>query len=143
MSVEENKAIAHRLFDGAWNRGDVALFDEFTTPQSIDHAAVVGKEGGVGPESFKEVITTMRTAMPDLHLTIEDEIAEGDKVVHRWRMQGTNQGPLMGMAPTGKKLTLTGITIVRIVNGKVMDRWAQIDELGLLRQLGIVPAAPA
>lgn len=143
MSVEENKVIARRFFHGAWDNGDMALVSELTAPGAVDHSTVGGIDHStIGPESFKQIVTMFRTAMPDAHLTIEDEIAEGDRVVHRWRLQGTHQGPLMGIPPTGKRLTFTGTTVVRMANGKLAERWANVDELGLLQQLGVVPPPP-
>ncbi len=83
-----------------------------------------------------------RHGMPDIKLTIDDEVYTGDRVVHRWTMTGTDTGGLMGMPASGKKLTFTGITTVRMVDGKIVERWANVDELGLLQQLGIAPPPP-
>jgi predicted ester cyclase len=80
--------------------------------------------------------------MPDIHLTIDDEVYAGDKVVHRWTLTGTDTGGVMGAPPTGKELTFTGITTVRMKNGKIVERWANVDELGLLQQLGLAPMPP-
>jgi steroid delta-isomerase-like uncharacterized protein len=140
MSLEENKAIARRFFDAAWNRGDTATMDELVAADSVDHSTVGGTDHEeLGAESFKQIVGMFRAGMPDMHLTIEDEVAEGDRVVHRWRLRGTHRGPIMGVPPTGKQLTFTGTTIVRIADGKIAERWANVDELGLLQQLGVVP----
>jgi predicted ester cyclase len=80
--------------------------------------------------------------MPDIQLTIDDEVYAVDKVVHRWHLEGTDTGGVMGMPPSGKKLRFSGTTIVRMENGKIVERWANVDELGLLQQLGIAPPPP-
>ena len=80
-----------------------------------------------------------RSAFPDMQLTIEDQIAEGDKVVTRWTARGTHQGELMGIPPTGKQATVTGITVGRVANGKFVESWSNFDALGMMQQLGVVP----
>jgi len=100
----------------------------------IDHF-----DNSQGIESFKHVINMFRTAFPDIHLTIQDEIAEGERVVHRWTMSGTQQGEFMGIPSTGKQATWTGITIVRFADGKILERWANVDILSMLQQLGAIP----
>ena len=136
MSVEENKAIAHPLFSNAWNQGDFTLAEKYVSPDIIDHF-----DRTRGIESFRRVINTFRTAFPNLRLTIEDEIGEGDKVVHRWTMTGTQQGEIVGIPPTGRTATWTGITIVRFADGKIVERWANVDVLAIMQQLGAIPAA--
>ncbi|MDG6923189.1 MAG: ester cyclase, partial [Nitrososphaerota archaeon] len=128
MGIEENKALVHRFFTRAWE-GDLTAVDELIAPDSIDHSTVGGKaKVATGANSFKQIISMFRTAMPDLKLTILDEIAEGDKVVHRWQIVGTNTAPLMGIPPTGKQITFTGTTVVRVARGKIAERWANLDE---------------
>jgi len=132
-----NKEIAHRFFDSAWNRGDLATVDELTTPDAFDHSPM-GTERG--PESFKHVVVGFRAAVPDVKLEILQEIVDGDKVVHQWRLTGNNTGePFMGIPATNKPIEFNGITIVRLENGKLAERWAQMDLLGLMTQLGVVP----
>jgi steroid delta-isomerase-like uncharacterized protein len=92
-----------------------------------------------GPEGVKQIVGVYRAAFPDLHLTIEDLIAEGDKVVVRFTARGTHQGDLMGVAPTGKEVTVTGISIVRIAEGKIVEEWENFDALGMMQQIGAVP----
>lgn len=136
MSVEENKKIAHEFFNAAWNRGDVETMKRLVESDSLDHSPM-GTEKGV--ESFLHVVMGFREAFPDVKLTIEDEIAEGDRVVHRWRLDGTSTKPFMGIPPTGKPTVFQGVTTVRIANGKIAERWAVLDMLGLLTQLGAIP----
>lgn len=135
---EENNEIARRFFDTAWNEGN--FISDLIAPDAIDHSTVGGHpkdERGSG--SFRQIVGMFRNAMPDIHLKVEDEIYTGDKVVHRWLMTGTDEGGLMGMPPSHKKLAFTGTTIVRMRDGKIVERWANVDELGVLQQLGVVP----
>ncbi len=136
--VEANKDLARRFFHAAWNEGDMQKIDELTNPAALDHSTVKGKTE-TGSDSFKQIVSMFRGAMPDIYLTIEDEIAEGDRVVHRWTLRGTHTGEILGVPPTGKQVAFTGTTIVRIDDGKIVERWANVDELDLLQQLGVVP----
>jgi steroid delta-isomerase-like uncharacterized protein len=140
MSVEQNKAIAHDFFTRAWGAGDLSTVEDTFAPNVYDHF-----DKAEGTEVVKQLILNFRTAFPDLKFTLEDEVAEGDKVVHRWSMSGTHQAPLMGIPATGKHASWTGITIVKFVDGKITDRWANVDILGVLQQLGVIPeqAPPA
>ena len=137
MSVEENKRLAKAMFPKAWNEGDFSVAEKVLSPDVVDHF-----DNNKGIEAFKHVILGFRAAFPDVHLTVEDEIAEGDKVVHRWSMTGTHKGPLFGIPPTGKKATWTGITIARFAGGKLVERWANVDVLGILQQIGVIPPPP-
>jgi steroid delta-isomerase-like uncharacterized protein len=138
---EQNNKIAERFFEEIWNNGNFAVIDELTTPDAIDHSTVSGKTEK-GSESFKQIVSMFRSAMPDIHLTIDDEIYADDKVVHRWTLRGTHKNQLFGITPTDKMLAFTGTTIVRVEDGKIVERWANVDELALLRQLGVVPPPP-
>ena len=136
MSTEENKANVRRVFEEGWNQGNTAVFDELFAADYLGHSP----SGPIhGPEGFKQYYATYRTAFPDTHLAIEDMIAEGDKVVTRWTGTGTHQGTLMGIPPSGKRVTITGISIVRIANGKSVEDWANFDTLGMLQQIGAIP----
>lgn len=92
-----------------------------------------------GPSGFKQLVTTYRTAFPDIHLTIDDWVVEGDKVAGRWTARGTNTGPLMGMPPTGKSATVTGISILTFANDQVTAQHTNWDAMGMLQQLGVIP----
>lgn len=135
MSTEDNKALVRRGFEEIWNRGNLAVIDEFIAPNYVDHEPTTTLQG---PEAHKQFVLMYRSAIPDLHITIEDQIAEGDKVVTRWTARGTHQGPLMGIPPTGKQAVVTGID--RFANGKAVEAWNNFDALGMLQQLGVVPA---
>lgn len=137
MSAEENKALARRGFEEVWSRGNLDLADELLA------ADFVGRPGGEtirGREAAKEYVARMRAAFPDITFTIEDQIAEGDMVATRWTATGTHEGDLMGVPPTGKQVTVTGITIQRFADGKVAEGWTSLDTLGMLQQVGAVPA---
>lgn len=138
---EQNNAICVEFFDAAWNTGVVR--EDLLAADAIDHSFVGGKaKSEPGSESFKQIIGMFRHAMPDIRLTMLDQIFTGDKVVHRWSLTGTDTGGVMGMPPSGKSLTFTGTTTIRMADGKIAERWANVDELGLLQQLGVVPPPP-
>jgi steroid delta-isomerase-like uncharacterized protein len=123
--VETNKTILRRYYEEALNQGNLSVIEELFTPELV--------------ETFKQAVTMSRTAFPDLQVTIEDQIAEGDRVVTRWTVRGTHNGPFAGMPATGKPVTVTAIHIHRIHEGKIAELWEQINLLGLLQQLGVVP----
>lgn len=134
---EQNKLIMRRVFDELWNRGNFAVADELIAGDTVLHS---GPDEIQGPEGAKQDISTVREAFPDLRVTVEDQVAEGDRVVTRWTALGMHQGEFQGMPPTGRQMTMTGITIFRIANGKIIEGWTNADMLGLLQQLGAVPA---
>jgi len=137
MSVEENRAIV-RLAIEALNTRNWALVRESIGPKFIDHNPIPGQKPG--PEGLKQSRTALHTdAFPDLQSTIEDMIAEGDKVVVRLTANGTHKGEFMGVAPTNKRVSWTTIVIYRIVDGKMTERWASTDTLGMMQTLGVIP----
>jgi steroid delta-isomerase-like uncharacterized protein len=139
MSTEENKMIARRAYEKLFGEGQYALADELYASTHVNYFP--GNPPGLpsGVEGLKQLIALYRNAFPDLHFTIEDQIAEGDKVVSRTTTTGTNTQPLMGMPATGKSVVVTGIQIDRIVDGKIVESWGNFDQLGLLQQLGVIP----
>ena len=137
MSVEENKAVVHRYIEEVWNAGNLDLIDEMFAPEYTNHSPSPGQTPG--PEGLKQLITMFRDAAPDLHLTVEDMIGEGDEVVTRWTARGTHQGELLGIPPTGKQIAMTAIVIERFSGGRIVDHWAARDDLGLLQRLGVIP----
>ncbi len=140
---EENNAIAVKFFDSVWSKGDFSVLDTLIAPDAVDHSTVGGKvKSEKGSASFRAIVSMFRQAAPDIKLTINDEIYAGNKVVHRWVLNGTDTGGLMGMPASGKPLVITGITTVRMRDGKIVERWTNIDELGLLQQLGVAPPPP-
>jgi steroid delta-isomerase-like uncharacterized protein len=135
MSTEQNKANDRRLIEGL-NQGNVNLLDELMVLNFVDHEASTTMQG---LEAFKQFVSAYLTAFPDLHFTIEEQIAEGDKTTLRYTARGTHRGDLMGIPPTGKQVTVTGIFITRWANGKAEESWLNFDALGMLQQLGVVP----
>lgn len=138
MSTEENKAVFRRYVDEVGNEGKLELADEIFD-RYIAHQA----DGSVierGPEDVRRFMGEFREAFPDFRCTIEDQIAEGDKVVTRWTMRGTHEGEFRGIAPTGNRLEITGIGIFRFSEGKVVESWDNFDQLGMMRQLGAIPS---
>ena len=137
MSTEDNKATNRRLFQEVLNTGNLALVEEIVSPDNVFHTPT----GPIhGLEGYKQFINLYLSAFPGLQFTIEDEIAEGDKVVTRYTARGTHRGDLQGIAPTGKQATVTGIVIGRFAHGKLVEGWLDFDALGMLQQLGVVPA---
>jgi steroid delta-isomerase-like uncharacterized protein len=137
FTPEKNNAQVVKVYNGAWNQGKLELLDEYILPEGLDHSPLSTEKGTTG---FKKIVGSFRAAMPELTMTIEDEIYNKDKVVHRWKVQGKHTGaPLFGVPASGKEITLKGISILRLENGKIAERWSSLDQLGLLTQLGVVP----
>jgi steroid delta-isomerase-like uncharacterized protein len=133
---EENKAIFRRYVEEVGNAGNLDLADEIFSDY-VSHQP----DGSVlerGPEDVKRFMGEFRSAFPDFHVTIEDQIAEGDRVATRWTMRGTHEGEFRGIGPTGKQITVTGIGIFRFSDGKVVESWDNFDQLGMMQQLGVV-----
>jgi steroid delta-isomerase-like uncharacterized protein len=135
---EVNKNVVRRLFEEVWNKGNLQVTDDLFTPNYAHHDSST-PDVGRGPESEKKRATLYRTAFPDLRLTVEDIIAEGETVVARWSCRGTHKGDLNGIAPTGKHVNMTGISIARFTNGKMSEGFVNWDALSLMQQLGVVP----
>jgi predicted ester cyclase len=145
MSTEENKAVVRRLIEDAWNQGNLAVVDELVVPDHVAygtprHSGLM-EEGAepFGPEYYKQRIVRLHAAFPDFHMTIEDQIAEGDKVVTRISAHGTHQGGLRGHSPTGKEATWSVVHIDRIVDGKVVEGWSVVNLHHQMQQLGLLP----
>ena len=137
MSTEENKALVRRYTQEVFNAHNPDRTQEFVAGNVVSHNLPPGMPSGV--EGIKQMTHMFVSAFPDLHLTIEDVIAEGDKVVERWTGTGTQQGAFAGIPPTGKRVTTTGIDIFRIANGKVVEHWSNSNDLGVFQQLGVIP----
>jgi predicted ester cyclase len=137
MSTEQNKALARRVNEEGLNQQNPALVDELCTPSFVFHN---GSRTIQGPQAYKHFLSKFLAAFPDAHFTIEDLIAEGDTVAVRRTFRGTHTGSLMGIPPTGRQVTITDIAILRVANGKFVEGWNNADELGMLQQLGVIPA---
>ena len=136
--VSANKEIVRRLVDGVWRDRNLALVDELVAQDYVGHDPTQ-PEPILGREGFKQFVGMYQSAFHDAAVTIDDQIAEGDNVVTRWTGRGTHTGELMGIAPTGKEVTVSGITISRLAGGKIAEEWELMDALGMLVQLGAVP----
>lgn len=138
MGIEQNKEIVRRTGEEPWT-GNIGVIDELVAPDYIGHDPSQ-PEPMRGTAGAKEFIQQYLSAFPDGRVTIDLQIAEGDYVTSRWTGRGTHKGELMGIAPTNKQVTVTGITISRVANGKIAEEWSNWDTLGLLQQVGVVPA---
>ena len=139
MSSEESKATMRRYFLDAFEQGNIDLLDELLAPDYVNHTPAT-PDLPTGPEGVKGVVTMFRSAMPDLRVLIEDMIAEGDKVATRYTLEGTHEGELFGVPPTGQRLSIESITVERVSDGKIIEHWRITDELGMMQQLGAIPA---
>jgi steroid delta-isomerase-like uncharacterized protein len=139
MLSETNKTVSRRFFDEVFGKGKLTVLDEIIAKDHVNSGP--GSIPGLptGPEGTKQLVTVYRNAFPDVHFTIDEQIAEGDKVVTRWSAHGTHQGELAGLPATGKSSTVTGIAVDRIVNGKIAESWGIFDEFGMMQQLGAIP----
>jgi steroid delta-isomerase-like uncharacterized protein len=138
MSIE-NKAIVRRFYEEVWNKRRVELVDELMSPSHAMHDNQL-PDSGVGPEAYKRNVARFVAGFPDVRFTVEDMVAENDKVAVSWTISGTHRGEFRGVSPTGKKVSIEGITINHIGNGKIMDSYVSWDTLGLMQQLGVAPA---
>jgi predicted ester cyclase len=138
LELERNKAVARRLFEDDISRGDEAVAEAIIHAEFFDHTNPPGMQHGL--EGHKAIVRLFRAVFPDLEWLIDDLIAEGDKVVARTTMRGTHRGDFFGLPPTGRLVEMQGVHIVRIADGRVIEHWGSNDDLGLMRQLGAIPA---
>jgi steroid delta-isomerase-like uncharacterized protein len=139
MSGEENKALIRRGFEEVMIRGNFDAIDELFAPTFVNYSFPEAQ----GREGFKRVMMMFRTAFPDMNITIDDMIAEGDRVATRGSWTGTHRGDFMGIPATGKQVAVSYSDIWRLEAGKAVENWVQMDTLGLMQQLGVVPAPGA
>ena len=137
MSVQNNKALARRIFDEVWSRGKLDLADELLSPD------FVGRPGGLaepvrGPAGAKEFLGSLREGFPDITFTVKDMVGESDLVATRWTSTGTHDGEFMGFDPTEQQVTMSGITFLRFRDGMIVEGWTQLDEVALLKAIGAV-----
>ena len=135
---EENKALFRKFVDECFNRKDPSAIDRLIAPDILDHNLPPGQEPGA--ESMKQLMGMFFGAFPDLSVTIDQLVAEGDLVVGRMTTAGTHQGDFMGIAATGKSVKFTEMHMVRIVGGKAVEHWGNSDEMTMMQQLGVVPS---
>jgi steroid delta-isomerase-like uncharacterized protein len=135
---EENKALARRWAEDVINQRNLDAVDEIYASDFVGHDPAM-PEDTRGVEGAREFYSMYQSAIPDAEITIEDQVAEGDKVVTRWTGRGTHQGELMGVSPSGNRVEVPGITISRIEGGKVVEEWDIYDALGMMQAIGAVP----
>jgi len=138
MSAEESKAIVRRWFEDLFNEGTLDVADEIVAPNHVARDPAL-PDILSGPEGQKHVVSLYRGAFPDAHITVEHQIAEGNEVVTRWTGHGTHQGEPMGVAPSGNRVEVPGITIDHVSGGKIEETWTSYDTLGMLRQIDAIP----
>ena len=136
MSTTQNKSLAQRVWDEVWHQGDLDRIDDLFASDFVRHDP--GRELR-GPEQNRQFVRELRGAFPDLHFTVQDEVAEGDRVCVRYRFEGTHAGAFRGIPPTTKRIAYSGILIYRILNNKIAEQWTEFDLLGFLKQLGALP----
>ena len=137
MSAEQNKALVRRFVEEVQSRGNIDALDEICSPEFVNHSAP--PRVPTNCEGVKQLTAMFRQAFPDSYFTIEDMMAEGEKVATRKTFHGTHQGEFMGILPTGQQVSMGLIDIVRIADGRVVEHWSMGDNLGMMQQLGIVP----
>jgi len=133
--MHENEKIMRRYFEEAWNQGKLEVLDEIIDPNYINHSPGLPNPPP-GPDGLKPIITAIRNGFPDLHFQIEDIVVSDNKVAVRCTMQGTHQGELFGMSPTGKTVKVNQMQIEWIKDGKIIEHWRQSDDMGMMKQLG-------
>ncbi len=133
----DNTLLVGRAIEEIYNRGNLAIVEDYVASDFVIHAP----SGDIhGPAGARQYVAMLRGAFPDFNITIEDQVANGDRVVTRWTAEGTHLGEFQGIPPTGRHGTFTGIDIDRVVDGKVAECWTNTDDLGLMQQLGVIPA---
>jgi steroid delta-isomerase-like uncharacterized protein len=138
--AQENSSLIRRWFEEVWNKGRMEAIDEMASADVVGHGQAQHATD-IGLKEFKPFVHALRSAFPDMKINIDYVIEQGDKVVARWTSTMTHKGEFLGFAPTGKKVTVTGTTTQRVSGGKIVEGWDNWDQLGLLVQIGAVPAA--
>jgi steroid delta-isomerase-like uncharacterized protein len=135
---DENKTVARRWFEELFKAGNLEVADEITAPDHVNHDPTL-PDIPPGPEGQKQIVNLYRGAFTNAQITVEKQIAEGDRVVTRWTGRGTHQGEFMGVPPSGNRVEISGMTINRFSGGKIAETWTNYDALGMMRQIGAIP----
>lgn len=135
MSSDENKALVRHYLDQVWTKGNLEIIDKVIAQEYVQHARGVPP----GREGVHRFFAMIRSAFPDAHYSVDDLIAEGDKVVWCWTIRATHTGPFQGLSPTNRAVMITGMSIVKIRDGKFVEGWGEQDNLGMMQQLGAIP----
>ena len=139
MLLDNNKTIARRFFEEVFGQGKLDVLDVIVAKDHNNKGPATLPGLPTGPEGARQVVTMYRNAFPDFRVTVDEQIAEGDKVVTRWTAHGTHKGELAGIPATGKSSTVTGISVDKLVNGKIAESWGIFDQFGMMQQLGVIP----
>ena len=139
-NLEQNKQTVRRFIEEVWNKGNLNSLDQHIAAGHKNHPNSSAPDFGEGPQGVGKLVSMYRMAYPDTKLTVDDQIAEGDQVVTRWTAAGTHKGELMGVPATNKQVKVTGIFIDRVADGKIMESWGEFDALGMMQQIGAIPA---
>jgi steroid delta-isomerase-like uncharacterized protein len=137
MSTDRTDSLIRRLLENAFNQGTLTVVDELFAPNGIAHSVVWGMPRN--RQGLKQMIALFRSAFPDLHCTVEDEISAGDRLAAHWTMRGTHTGAFLGNSPTNRSIVIQGISFARTENHQIAEDWTLIDQMSILQQLGIVP----
>jgi len=140
MEVQDSRTISRRFFENFWNTGNLNAIGELATEDVVFRDRDMGEHRG--HDDTRAFLTMYRTAFPDLRFAIEEQIAEGDKVVTRWKARGTHRGELMGIPPTERSVAVSGVTIDHIVDGRIAESIGSWDALGMMQQLGVLAGQP-
>lgn len=141
MSTETNKAIIVRMAQQVWNEGRIDLVEEFFAEDYVQ--VVVGQPPETGYELVRQAVALARDAYPDFQLSIDEQVAEGDRIAAHWTMTGTHEGEYYGIPPTGKQVKHSGATFYRLSNGRIAEVWFLADTMALMQQLGAIPTPEA
>ncbi len=142
MTAESNKKLSRRFLEESFNKGNMSVIDEVFATNHTNHGP--GAMPGLpnGPEGMKQFVNYYRKAFPDTHFQIDDQVAEGDRVVTRWTAHGTQTGEMpmqgTGISVTRRPVTVSGVTVDRFSNGKIVESWGIFDQIGMLQQLGVI-----
>lgn len=139
MSIANNRAVCRRMLDQLYNKHRLELIPEFFSDDLVLHLGRGSRELATGLDGYRERVAMALRAFPDMQITVDDEIAEGDKVVCRWTVTGTHEGTFGNIAPTGKAVARAGIAIYRLVDGKIAENWIFADDFDFMQQLGALP----
>lgn len=141
INITSHKLLCHFMVEKIFNEGQLDLLDLLMAPDAVSHELeLFGPSATRGPEVVRQFIRVFRSAFPDLRVTVLDQVGDGDRVTTRWRMEGTQKNRLMGIEASQRFMSIEGIRIDRIANGRIAETWNQWDTLDFLRQLGAVPA---
>ena len=136
---EENKAVVRRWFEEVWNQGREATIDELFPAEGVAHGLGDSESDVHGPTEFKHFAANIRGSIPNTRIRVEDILSEGDRVAVRVILEGTHTGQGLGVPPTGRRVSIQGIIVLRMVDGQIVEAWNSYDQLGLLRQIGALP----